>query len=979
MKKFLLIALIFTSWTEVVAQTVTIESPAGLTYPYEVTSGTQVTFRWSYVSEPTAFFTYTEAPVFPDFDTDSAWKQYTNFVDQGDGTYLITLTVNEPLHVWGGFFSSWISQWYYSNIIELGILSGVTITSSDGLLCPGGADTEVLQVTGTYNSYQWYFNNEPIEGATAATYAAKEEGYYKVQVPQDNKLVFSNTRSVKVATIEMTGALSSATQLTLTATEDMTSYQWLSGTNASSLSPISSATSSSYEATLGTSTVYYAAQGVVAGCTVRSEARPASKAMFEKPKIVIDAEENEFGKICVGTPATFSVTSEYATYEWYNDGVLYSDQPSFEVTSMEGNMIVHVTTASWPEVELTSDPAAVIYFAPVVPILTGVEAYAAYCPGSTLNITLGDEGYTYDWYVHQSYFYEETDKVEVDGYEYDLTFEHATYLTVVARYLGCESENKLYLDSYENAYLYLELDDQEKAYLCPGSTATMALPEYMASDYTGFQWYKLNGEEYTAVNGETSSSYAVSVVGTYLIDAHPKTCPSVLIRSAPVTISDYQERELWINSDKWTLCIGEQATLSVSDEWTNLQWFEKKLVIGQSGYETTYSPLSNVGNVHSLVVDEFKTYLVKAKHVSCSAGLKTSSHPFELLPTLHPEITPDPNAGIERWHQAPYDSIPNYLYCSEADLTLSVPDEFTSYQWHKLEYSGDDDYAPGDAIEGATGPSLETEALGAEWYTAKVESDGCSGWSRAVLIDTWVHSTPDIGVVDNSELCSEGDSTLLYVAFYGDWVKYEWYMDGELIPDSDNDSLYAKAPGGYTVTGYPSSCPHIGYSSGLPVDVTNYPKAWIEETDELIYAMPEEGFYYYQWYKDGEPIETGNDRAYVIYKSYMTPGVYTVEVTNSKDCSSISDGYVWTVTAVEDDITAAIHAYPNPTTGLVTITGVEQERLRAVNLYDLQGQQIKSVFTDAFEADLSRHPAGVYIVEVVLHSGLSKKIKLVRK
>lgn len=979
MKKILLMVLVLAAWIGVEAQTVTVVSPAGLTYPYEVAPGMQVTFRWSYISEPTAFFTHTEAPVFPDFDTDPAWKQFSNFVDQGNGTYLITLTIDKPLHIWGGAFSSWISQWAYSNILEFNILSGVTITSTDGVLCPGGTDSETLQVTGTYNSYQWYRNNEPIEGATAATYAAKEEGYYKVQVPQNDKAVFSNTRAVKVAAIEMTGALTSATQLTLTATDGMTSYQWLSGANGNSLSPVASATASTYVVTLGTSAVYYAAQGVVAGCTVRSEARPASKAIFAKPVIAVDAPVNEFGVTCGGTEVTVSVTGEYETYAWYNNLDPYSDQPSLKITNLEGDLTVRVTTALWPEIIMTSGAAAVDYFSPVKPVLTGIEGNEVHCPGSTVNVTLGDEGYTYDWYLHTSFFYSEEDKVEVDGYEYSVEFANATYLTVAARYLGCESETKIYLDSYENAMLFPELDDSEKAYLCPGSSVTMSLPEYVATDYTGFQWYKLTGEEYAAVNGQTTASYTTNVTSTYVIDAHPKACPSVVIRSEPTTISSYQEREFWINSEKPTLCIGEQTTLTVSDEWTNVQWFEKKVVIGDHGYEDSYSALSGVGNVHSLTVDAFNTFLVKAKHVSCAAGLKISSHPFELLPTVHPAITTDPNDGIHRWHKAPYDSIPNYLYCSNAPLTLSVPDEFTSYTWYKLAYNGDDDYAPGAAIEGETGPSVVTEAFGATWYTAKVESDGCAGWSRAVLIDTWVHNTPDVESFDNAELCGEGDSTLLRLAFYGDWVKYEWYKDGELIPDSDNDSLYAKEPGGYTITGYPSSCPHIGYNSGLPAPVTEFPKAWIEENDEVIYAMPEYGFYTYQWFKDGEPIESDNDLPHVIYKSHMNPGVYTVEVTNPKDCSSLSDGYEWTITGAEDEITAAIQAYPNPTTGLVTITGVAKERLKSVVLYDIQGQRMTSAFSDVFETDLSRHPAGVYIVDITLHSGHSKKIKLVRR
>jgi hypothetical protein len=981
MKKILLIALALTFCMGVLeAQTVTIVSPAGLTFPYEVPAGTQVTFRWEHNSAPTAFYSSPDAPVFPEFGPDESWKEYTNFIDQGDGTYLITLTLTEPLHIFGAAFSSWIGQWSYSNVLEFGIASGVKITSADGLVCPGGTDAETLQVSGSYASYQWYFNNQPIEGATASAYAATKEGYYKVQVPLDGKPVFSSTLKIITAAINMTGALAAAgDKLTLTASAGMSSYQWLSGSNASSLTPVSSATSMSYVATLSAAQVYYAAKGVVAGCTVQSEARPASLALFAKPKINIDAPANEFGKVCEGTLVTLSVAGEYETYEWYNGADSYSSEASVSLTQGQGIFTVNVTPLHWPEVTITSAGADVKFFAPIKPLLTGVENGAPQCPGSTIDITLSDEGYTYAWYMHESFNHKEADKIEIPGYEYSFEFETATYLTVAARYLGCEASTKLRLDSYERATLFPELSDFDKRYLCEGSSVDMFLPEYVATEYTEFQWYALAGDQYVKKDGQTSSSYTVSTPGTYVIDASPKACPAVTVRSEPLTISTYQQREFLIESEKHTLCIGETTTLTVSEEWTNIQWFEKELYISNQGYKARYIPLSGAGTTNSIAVSAFKTYLVKAKHVSCPTGLKVSSQPFELLPTVRPEITPDPNPGIGRWHEAPYDSIANYLYCSEAPLTLSLPEGFTSYKWYKLPYTGDDDYAVGNEIAGEQGTSIAIKAFGAVWYTAKVESDGCVGLSRPVLIDTHVHNTPDVESRDNGELCG-GDSTLLRVAFYGDWVKYEWYRDGELIPNSDNDSIYAKVAGGYNVTGYPSSCPHIGYSSGTPAPVTEFPDATIEQNEEVIYAMPHEGFYAFQWYRDGAPIETGNDLPHVIFKKDMVPGIYTVEVTNPKDCSSVSDGLVWTITGAEDDLASSIDVYPNPTTGMIAITGVEKERIRSVDLYDLKGQRMKpAIHLATLQIDMAYQPVGMYIVEVTLQNGHNKKMKVLRQ
>ena len=87
------------------SQSFDIISPAGLTPPYEVSPGTEVTFKYDYFGEaPTALFTHTEEPVFPGFGTDPLWTQFTNSVDNGDGTFNISVTINKDVWVWAGFF-----------------------------------------------------------------------------------------------------------------------------------------------------------------------------------------------------------------------------------------------------------------------------------------------------------------------------------------------------------------------------------------------------------------------------------------------------------------------------------------------------------------------------------------------------------------------------------------------------------------------------------------------------------------------------------------------------------------------------------------------------------------------------------------------------------------------------------------------------------------------------------------------------------
>jgi hypothetical protein len=986
MKKILLVLLLGIFYHPgLEAQTVTITSPGGLEPPYEVPSGTSVTFTWDHSDAPTAFFTYAE---FPDLGAstvspDPNWTQRTNFTNNGNGTYSLTLTVSQPVYVWAGNKSgggSGFEYWNYSNVTALGIASGVTITAADGYLCGTSGDTEALQTGGSYNSYQWYFNNEPIGGATASGYQATQPGQYKVQVPLNDKLVFSNTKTIRQAEIAFTGELA-ADKLTMTASAGLTSYQWLSGPNAGALTPVSSATTATYTATLTSTTTYYAVRAVQAGCTVETTSRPASTALFTAPSVTVNAPVNEFNKTCTGTTVTLSVPDQYTNYAWHKDGDLFSEGANaIEVSQGSGIYHVNVAPLSWPEIIVSSQLADVEFFSPIKPVLTGPGNNSYHFAGEAITITLVDDGYDYAWYQHTVFNYTEADRITVDGVEYSFTFQEGTRITVVASYLGCESATTLWLRGSNDADLFLELSDESIQYLCPGTTVNVFLAPEVAGNYENFQWFRLEGEQYKIIAGATTSSYKVAAGGTFVLRAQPKGCAGTTVESYPREIQDNEDRSLFIESETPTLCVGEKATLTISDEWTSIQWFEKKIVMGaNSGYEVTYVPLSGAGTASSLQVSKFTTYVVKAKHKSCTSGLKITSAPFELKPTVNPDIAPSPEQEVRRWHKALYDSIANYLYCAEAPLTLTLPEGYSSYKWYKLQYNGDDDYELGNEIADANGRELPINATGAWWYTAMVEVDGCTGYSDPVLIDTWVHVSPGVASRNNNELCGEGDSTLLNSAFESNWVKYEWYKDGELIPNSDNDSIYVKEPGGYTVTGYPEECPHIGYSSGLPVWIHYFPKASIAENDTVLYALPEEGYYEFQWYRDGEPIES-EEIPWILHKSNLEPGSYTVRVTNPIPCSSVSDPFLWTVTGTENDIARGVKAYPNPTRNTFTLQGLDERQVEAIHIYNAQGIESKGEIPgQSMQFDLSSRPPGIYIIKALLKDGGIIKTKVVRQ
>jgi hypothetical protein len=79
---------------------------------------------------------------------------------------------------------------------------------------------------------------------------------------------------------------------------------------------------------------------------------------------------------------------------------------------------------------------------------------------------------------------------------------------------------------------------------------------------------------------------------------------------------------------------------------------------------------------------------------------------------------------------------------------------------------------------------------------------------------------------------------------------------------------------------------------------------------------------------------------------------------------------------IPEEVTAAkptVVAYPNPTTGFVTID-VDQAAYNGVEVFDLQGRLI--VDTDSKQIDLSQNPNGIYILKL---KGLGEIVKVIKR
>ena len=112
-----------------------------------------------------------------------------------------------------------------------------------------------------------------------------------------------------------------------------------------------------------------------------------------------------------------------------------------------------------------------------------------------------------------------------------------------------------------------------------------------------------------------------------------------------------------------------------------------------------------------------------------------------------------------------------------------------------------------------------------------------------------------------------------------------------------------------------------------------------------------------QWYFNGVAI-SGADQS---MHTAMQNGDYTVSVTNSNGCISISDPYQITTVGLEEfDRSRELLVFPNPSNYFVTIELRDGERIEKAELIDAQGRVTAVQVGVNGQADLSSIAAGYY-------------------
>lgn len=298
----------------------------------------------------------------------------------------------------------------------------------------------------------------------------------------------------------------------------------------------------------------------------------------------------------------------------------------------------------------------------------------------------------------------------------------------------------------------------------------------------------------------------------------------------------------------------------------------------------------------------------------------------------------------------------NPILCPGATDTLYTTEAFDTYQWYKNN-------AP---IPGATKRFLvvhQYEDAGS-LFKVEVTRDGCTAFSKRVLVDGWAFLPPfiiesgDVGIYDpyKNALVECPEDTLVLTMGDPYTTHVQWYNNSVPIPGANNKDYLVTKKGSYTACGAPAVCPdYVQCELVYPINVVfDKPHATITQRNDTLFASPAKQ---YQWFFYGRKIPGANS-------NYLLPqrnGSYTVAISDKYTCNDLSDPYVFSGSGVN-----AVSVSPNPVHDVLHLTIRSGDASRVI-ITDMFGNQVMqlTVSGPALNASVSSLHTGTYRVLVM--------------
>ena len=301
-------------------------------------------------------------------------------------------------------------------------------------------------------------------------------------------------------------------------------------------------------------------------------------------------------------------------------------------------------------------------------------------------------------------------------------------------------------------------------------------------------------------------------------------------------------------SQQGPICLepGESLTLSVDTDADVIQWFRNN---------------QQVGFEEEIEITAAGTYISRV-----------FKGPHSVTQVIEVSLGTPPDAELN--------VSGSFEICEGNSLLLEAPAGANSYTW-----------LYNNLIQNNFTSSFEADQIGS--YQVIVSNGDCEAASDVVLV-TAVTEAADLtlNVSETQEICS-GESVSLEVPEGAD--AYQWFLNGEAIDGANMAQFMASMNGLYHVEGTLGSC--MTSSDEVFVQVVSNPDASLnfvgsEEicSDETFELMLPQGAEIYEWYLDGELVQSSESNAFTA----NTSGVYNA-IAFTASCEAASENFELTV------------------------------------------------------------------------------------
>ncbi len=720
------------------------------------------------------------------------------------------------------------------------------------VICSGGEVT--LEVPEGADAYQWFLDDMPIAGATAASYTATEIGNYYVEGKLDACTINSESIFIQVV-INPTANLNFLGSQTICEGESLNlsvdfggdNYDWyLNG------ELIQSGISNTLIAEQ--TGEYYV---IASNLDCHTESELFNLTVTNNPTVAID--QAEYNQICEGDSFTFTTTGSAESYVWfYNSDVLANENGSSITVNQSGTYEVFASNGDCNSSTPISNLSVL-----EIPTLTYTGQYNyEICEGDELSLEMTSSIGQRQWFK--------------DGEPYDLNENPILVNTAGAyHFVGsnefCTSSSELITVSIRGAIDVSFEVGTSNIEICEGESYQLS----SATIGTNYLWY----QDGVLLN-ENTSSLNITTPGNYYLEVLDGNC-SGTSETIDVSYSQNPEVDLFSPSG-FSLCEGEAFIIEASEGYQNYSWYKdgqllnetgssitimdagnyqvfvsNNLCEGQSnlitisqelrpsidlqtdsqisfceGWSQLIEPLVNaesyewykdgilIADTYSLDIDEAGTYYLIASNGSCST---TSSN---IIATVVQVPSVELNMALGQ------------TICSGEEITLSIPPGAETYEW----------VLDGEII----GTNNELVVSTAGFYFVRASNGDCVNQTMDISVTVVEDLDLSFNYIGQETICV-GESITLEVSAIAD--QYNWMLDGSPL-DESGTSIEISQAGIYSLNTVLGDCETLSESFELLVQ--EIPSVAFGETEspslcegEFYTIMVDEGAENYQWYRNG--------------------------------------------------------------------------------------------------------------------------------